>query len=82
MSWIKETLGTEKPIIAMCHMPAMPGDPYYDRAGGIEKILDSARRDVYALQVDVTYLLEDPAELAKRLQELLKEFQAANNSSL
>ena len=50
MSWIKETLGTEKPIIAMCHMPAMPGDPYYDRAGGIEKILDSARRDVYALQ--------------------------------
>ena len=40
------------------------------------------RSDVYALQVDVTYLLEDPAELTKRLQELLKEFQAANNSSL
>ena len=50
MSWIKDVFNTEKPIIAMCHMPAMPGDPYYDRAGGIEKVLDSARRDVHALQ--------------------------------
>jgi len=50
MEWIKDVFKTEKPIIAMCHMPAMPGDPYYDRAGGIEKVLDSARRDVHALQ--------------------------------
>lgn len=50
MSWIKEVFNTEKPIIAMCHLPAMPGDPYYDRAGGIAKVLDSARRDLHALQ--------------------------------
>ena len=50
MEWIKEVFGTTKPIIAMCHMPAMPGDPHYDRAGGIQKVLDSAKRDVHALQ--------------------------------
>ena len=27
MSWLKEVIGTEKAIIAMCHMQAMPGDP-------------------------------------------------------
>ena len=26
MNWIKETFGTEKPIIAMCHFAALPGD--------------------------------------------------------
>ncbi len=26
MSWLKEVIGTEKAIIAMCHMPAMPGE--------------------------------------------------------
>ena len=26
MSWLKEVIGTEKAIIAMCHMQAMPGD--------------------------------------------------------
>ena len=34
MSWLKEVIGTEKAIIAMCHLQAMPGDPYYDRAKG------------------------------------------------
>ena len=32
MKWIKEVFGTEKPIVAMCHLQAMPGDPYYDKA--------------------------------------------------
>ena len=36
MSWLKETIGTEKPIIAMCHLQAMPGDPYYDREKGMK----------------------------------------------
>lgn len=50
MEWIKEVFGTCKPIIAMCHMPAMPGDPYYDKLAGMTKVLDSARRDLHALQ--------------------------------
>lgn len=50
MDWIKDVFKTEKPIIAMCHFQAMPGDPYYDRKGGMEKVLDSARHDLLALQ--------------------------------
>jgi len=35
--WTKEVLGTDKPIIAMCHMQAMPGDPGFDKAGGMKR---------------------------------------------
>lgn len=50
MQWIKETFKTEKPIIAMCHFRAMPGDPYYDADGGMEKVVDLARSELLALQ--------------------------------
>ncbi len=48
--WTKELFGVEKPIIAMCHLQAMPGDPGYDYEGGMEKVLDCARKDLHALQ--------------------------------
>ena len=50
MLWIKETFKTKKPIIAMCHFRALPGDPYYDADGGMEKIVELARKDFLALQ--------------------------------
>lgn len=50
MKWIKEVFGTEKPIIAMCHLQAMPGDPYYDKAGGMKNVVEKARHDLLALQ--------------------------------
>lgn len=50
MEWIKETFKTKKPIIAMCHVRALPGDPYYDAKGGMEKIVDQARAEFLALQ--------------------------------
>lgn len=50
MEWIKETFGTKKPIIAMCHFRALPGDPYYDVDGGMEKVVDMAREEFLALQ--------------------------------
>jgi len=43
-------LGTEKAIIAMCHLQAMPGDPYYDPALGMDYVLEKAREDLIALQ--------------------------------
>lgn len=49
-NWLKEVFGTEKPIIAMCHLLPLPGDPGYDKAGGMRKVLDAARRDLLALQ--------------------------------
>ena len=50
MSWLKEIIGTEKAIIAMCHLAALPGDPSYDREKGMEYVVDRARKDLIALQ--------------------------------
>lgn len=50
IQWIQEVFGVEKPIIAMCHLQAMPGDPYYDEDGGMEKVIEMARHDLLALQ--------------------------------
>jgi membrane complex biogenesis BtpA family protein len=50
MTWLEETFGTACPIIAMVHLPALPGMPLYDAAGGMEAIIASAERDVAALQ--------------------------------
>jgi len=50
MSWLKEMFHVEKPIIAMCHLQALPGDPNYDADGGMDKVIECARRDLHALQ--------------------------------
>lgn len=50
MSWLKEVIGTEKAIIAMCHMQAMPGDPYYDKEKGMKMVIEKAKQDLEALQ--------------------------------
>lgn len=49
-SWMHELFGVEKPIIGMCHMQAMPGDPKFDAAKGLEWVLEQARADMLALQ--------------------------------
>ncbi len=48
--WTEEILGTKKPIIAMCHFSALPGDPAFDRTGGMKQVIDWARKDLLALQ--------------------------------
>jgi len=48
--WTKDVIGTDKPIIAMCHLNALPGDPGYDADGGMEKVIEWARKDFLALQ--------------------------------
>lgn len=50
MGWLREVLGTEKAIIAMCHLQALPGDPYYDKRKGMEWVVEKAREDLHALQ--------------------------------
>lgn len=50
MTWLQETFGTRQPIIAMVHLPALPGMPLYDAAGGMDAIVASAERDIAALQ--------------------------------
>ncbi len=50
MTWLEQTFGVRKPIIAMCHLQALPGDPSYDRAGGMAKVVELALQDLVHLQ--------------------------------
>ena len=49
-NWLHEVFDVPKPIVGMCHLPALPGDPGYDAAGGMDKILAHARQEIDALQ--------------------------------
>ena len=41
--------GVQKPLIAMAHLPALPGTPLYDAAAGVQGLVDQVRRDVEIL---------------------------------
>jgi uncharacterized protein len=50
MNWLKEVFGVTKPVIAMCHLRALPGDPGYDAEKGLDWVVENARQDLKALQ--------------------------------
>lgn len=37
MSWCKELFGHEKPVIALLHLNAFPGDPLYKKGDSMKK---------------------------------------------
>jgi hypothetical protein len=45
-----KTFGSVKPIIAMVHFPPLPGSPLYDAKRGMDWIIESASKDIAALQ--------------------------------
>lgn len=50
MTWLDEIFVVKKPIIAMCHLAALPGDPGYDVERGLDWVIERARKDLRALQ--------------------------------
>lgn len=50
MSWINDMFHVKKPIIAMLHLNALPGDPAYRHTDTMEAVVDWARKDLKALQ--------------------------------
>lgn len=48
-TWFTALFGTEKPVIAMAHLPALPGAPRYDAAKGIDFLVEVVARDVQHL---------------------------------
>jgi membrane complex biogenesis BtpA family protein len=50
MNRLKEVFGHEKPIIALLHVRALPGDPQYLPGDTMEQVVESARADLIALQ--------------------------------
>jgi len=49
-NWVKEIFNTSKPIIGMCHLLPLPGDPLFDKSGGIKRVIKVARQDLLSLQ--------------------------------
>jgi uncharacterized protein len=50
MNWLKEVFGVHKPVVAMCHLEALPGDPNYDPDKGMAWVVERARAGLRALQ--------------------------------
>jgi hypothetical protein len=50
MNALERIFGTQRPLIAMCHLHALPGRPRHDVAAGIDGIVERLARDVAALQ--------------------------------
>lgn len=49
-SWLHTLFGVTKPVIAMCHLRGLPGDPRFDPSLGLAGVLATARADLAALQ--------------------------------
>ena len=47
--WLQSLFGKEKPVIAMAHLPALPGTPRYNVEKGIEYLIEHVLRDVNIL---------------------------------
>ena len=57
-SLLLDRFGTDKPIIAMCHLPALPGRPQHDLVAGMSRIVESLGHDLPILhEADVDGLL-------------------------
>ena len=49
-TWIENLFGVTKPVIAMCHLGALPGDPYFNKKDGLKEVMAWARKDLESLQ--------------------------------
>ena len=47
--WLIELFNTKKPVIAMAHVPALPGTPRYDEKKGMSYLVEHVQKDVEAL---------------------------------
>ena len=50
MKWLNEIFGVRKPVIAMCHLQALPGDPAWNKEKGMDWVIEMARADLKSLQ--------------------------------
>ncbi len=48
--WFNKLFKKPKPIIAMAHIPALPGTPRYDHEKGVEHLIEWVRKDVEHLE--------------------------------
>ncbi len=46
---LPQLFGVAKPVVAMAHLPPLPGTPLYDDAAGVQGILDRVASDLAKL---------------------------------
>lgn len=78
-----------RPVIAMAHVPALPGSPLYDAAAGVAGAVDAVRRDLEILidegvdgvlfcnENDRPYLLQAPPVHVAALARVVSELRPA-----
>lgn len=49
-TWLDDLFQHPKPVIAMLHLSALPGDPGFDSRAGLTAVIDRAREELEALQ--------------------------------
>jgi uncharacterized protein len=85
---LRRLFGVDKPIIAMLHLPALPGRPRHDRAAGMPVIVETVLRDLEALQdagvdaflfcneADLPYQMSVGPEIAAAMAAVIGEVRA------
>ena len=48
--WTDELFHVKKPIIALLHLRALPGDPLYEKGATMGEVIENAARELQALQ--------------------------------
>jgi len=48
--WTEDLFQVKQPVIALLHLRALPGDPLFEKKGGLQSVIDIARRELHALQ--------------------------------
>jgi membrane complex biogenesis BtpA family protein len=49
-TWLDDIFAVKKPVIAMLHLSALPGDPGYDAEAGLDAVIARARQELHDLQ--------------------------------
>jgi membrane complex biogenesis BtpA family protein len=84
---LRDLFGVRKPVVAMLHLPGLPGRPRHDRASGIGGIVDSIAHDLVALQTagvdgflfcneaDLPYQLEVGPEIPATMASVIAQLR-------
>ena len=80
--WMKDVFGTDKPIIGVLHMHALPTDPKWDPKTGIQGVLEAARADLRAYQdggIDGVFFMDDSLHIPHAHLSLLPSLSEIGN---
>jgi membrane complex biogenesis BtpA family protein len=87
MDVLERTFGVRKPVIAMLHLPGLPGRPWHDRTAGVDRAVEVVGRDLAVLQdagvdgvlfcneADIPYQLKVGPEIAAAMASVVGQLK-------